>query len=84
MAEDATAPDPAIASSGSPIVDQPRGLAANDLTSSEGVRDSPELDTRPLLFIRDGTGNKIPLLWEKTQKFSVLIISSPVPSMSIR
>jgi hypothetical protein len=78
MAEDATALRSSIASSGSPIVDQPKGLVARDLTSSERIHDSRELDTRPLLFVRDGTGNKISLLWEKVQDFSVFVASKAI------
>ncbi|OAG03264.1 uncharacterized protein CC84DRAFT_1261852 [Paraphaeosphaeria sporulosa] len=71
MAEDATTLNPSIAPGASPIVDQPRGSAATSgLNSRERVRDPPQFDTPPLLFVRDGTGNKIPLPWEQAKEFS--------------
>ncbi|KAF2439176.1 hypothetical protein P171DRAFT_476960 [Karstenula rhodostoma CBS 690.94] len=70
MAEDATTLDLSIAPGRLPIADHPRGSAASDLNSREGVRDPPQLDTPPLLFVLDGTGNKVPLLWEQAKEFS--------------
>lgn len=74
MAEDATTLDPSIAPGASPIVDQSGGSAATDhLNSREGFRGPPQSDTPPLLFVRDGKGNKVPLLWEQAKEFSVII-----------
>lgn len=73
MAEEAATLDPSIARAPdpSPIVDQPTGV----LDSMEAVRTPPQTETPSLLFVRDGTGNKVLLLWEQAKDFSVYITS---------
>lgn len=63
--QDATSLDPPSASGGSAIVDQPRAMASTDAPNAA------EHVTTPLLFILDGIGNKVPVLFEKAKDFSV-------------